>query len=98
MKLLRYGPPGQEKPGILDREGRIRDLSGTVSDIGPEAISPTSLDKLRRIDPATLPAVAGTPRIGPCVARVPTLVCVGINSCVPTIVTGTTGTPHSSAR
>ncbi|HKX09293.1 MAG TPA: fumarylacetoacetate hydrolase family protein [Stellaceae bacterium] len=79
MKLLRYGPAGQEKPGILDRDGRIRDLSGTVSDIGPEAISPASLDKLRRVDPGTLPAVAGTPRIGPCVARVPKLVCVGLN-------------------
>ena len=79
MKLLRFGPSGQEKPGILDRDGRIRDLSGTVSDIGPDAISPASLDKLRRIDPATLPAVAGTPRIGPCVARVSKLLCVGLN-------------------
>ena len=79
MKLLRFGPMGQEKPGILDRDGRIRDLSGTVSDIGPEAISPASLDKLRRMDPATLPAVTGTPRIGPCVARVSKLLCVGLN-------------------
>ena len=58
MKLLRYGPAGHEKPGILDRDGRVRDLSGTVSDIGPDAISPSSLDKIRRLDPATLPAVA----------------------------------------
>jgi 2-keto-4-pentenoate hydratase/2-oxohepta-3-ene-1,7-dioic acid hydratase in catechol pathway len=79
MKLLRYGPVSQEKPGILDRDGRIRDLSGTVSDIGPDAISPANLDKLRRIDPATLPAVTGTPRIGACVARVSKLVCVGLN-------------------
>ncbi|HVM81655.1 MAG TPA: fumarylacetoacetate hydrolase family protein [Stellaceae bacterium] len=79
MKLLRYGPPGQEKPAILDRDGRIRDLSGVVSDIGPEALAPASLDKLRRLDPATLPAVTGTPRLGPCVARVPKLVCVGLN-------------------
>jgi 2-keto-4-pentenoate hydratase/2-oxohepta-3-ene-1,7-dioic acid hydratase in catechol pathway len=79
MKLLRFGPAGQEKPGILDRDGRIRDLSGTVSDIGPDAISPAGLDKLRRIDPATLPAVTGTPRIGPCVARVSKLLCVGLN-------------------
>jgi 2-keto-4-pentenoate hydratase/2-oxohepta-3-ene-1,7-dioic acid hydratase in catechol pathway len=79
MKLLRFGPAGQEKPGILDRDGRIRDLSGTVSDIGPDAISPASLDKLRRFDPATLPAVTGTPRIGPCVARVSKLLCVGLN-------------------
>jgi len=79
MKLLRYGPPGQEKPGILDRDGRIRDLSGVVSDIGPETLAPASLDKLRRLDAATLPAVTGTPRLGPCVARVPKVVCVGLN-------------------
>jgi 2-keto-4-pentenoate hydratase/2-oxohepta-3-ene-1,7-dioic acid hydratase in catechol pathway len=79
MKLLRYGPPGQEKPGILDREGRIRDLSGAIPDIGPDTISPAALDKLRQLDPAKLPAVTGNPRIGPCVARVPKLVCVGLN-------------------
>jgi len=79
MKLLRYGPPGQEKPGILDREGRIRDLSGAIPDIGPETISPAALEKLRQLDPAKLPAVSGNPRIGPCVARVPKLVCVGLN-------------------
>src|SRR5579862_3400121 len=62
MKLLRYGPPGQEKPGILDRDGRIRDLSGAVSDIGPETLAPTALEKLRKLDPASLPAVTGTPR------------------------------------
>jgi 2-keto-4-pentenoate hydratase/2-oxohepta-3-ene-1,7-dioic acid hydratase in catechol pathway len=79
MKLLRYGPLGQEKPGILDRDGRIRDLSGVISDIGPETLAPASLDKLRRLDPATLPAVTGTPRLGACVGRVPKLVCVGLN-------------------
>jgi ureidoglycolate lyase len=79
MKLLRYGPPGQEKPGILDRDGRIRDLSGAVSDIGPETLAPVSLDKLRKLDPGKLPAISGTPRIGPCVARVPKLLCVGLN-------------------
>ena len=79
MKLLRYGPLGQEKPGILDRDGRIRDLSGAVSDIGPETLSPAALDKLRKLDPASLPAVSGTPRIGPCVGRISKLVCVGLN-------------------
>jgi len=79
MKLLRYGPPGQEKPGILDRDGRIRDLSGAVSDIGPETLAPAALDKLRKLDPASLPAVAGTPRIGSCVGRISKLVCVGLN-------------------
>lgn len=79
MKLLRYGPPGQEKPGILDRDGRIRDLSGAVSDIGPETLAPAALEKLRKLDPASLPAVTGTPRIGPCVGRISKLVCVGLN-------------------
>lgn len=79
MKLLRYGPPGHEKPGILDRDGRIRDLSGAVSDIGPETLAPAALEKLRKLDPASLPAVTGTPRIGPCVGRISKLVCVGLN-------------------
>ncbi len=79
MKLLRYGPPGQEKPGILDRDGRIRDLSGAVSDIGPETLAPAALDKLRKLDPASLPAITGTPRIGACVGRISKLICVGLN-------------------
>jgi len=54
MKLLRYGPAGQEKPGLLDRDGKIRDLSGTVGDIDGAALAPASLDRLRRLDPATL--------------------------------------------
>jgi 2-keto-4-pentenoate hydratase/2-oxohepta-3-ene-1,7-dioic acid hydratase in catechol pathway len=79
MKLLRYGPEGQEKPGLLDRDGHIRDLSGIVADIGPEALSPAALDRLRAIDPASLPAVSGNPRLGPCVTGVSKLVCVGLN-------------------
>jgi ureidoglycolate lyase len=79
MKLLRYGPRGQEKPGMLDRDGQIRDLSGVVRDIGPEALAPASLDKLRQINPASLPVVSGNPRLGPCVGNVSKLVCVGLN-------------------
>ncbi|HXP29665.1 MAG TPA: fumarylacetoacetate hydrolase family protein [Stellaceae bacterium] len=79
MKLLRYGPRGQEKPGLLDRDGKIRDLSGTISDVTPEVLAPAALDRLRRLDPAKLPLVSGTPRIGPCVAQVSKLVCVGLN-------------------
>jgi 2-keto-4-pentenoate hydratase/2-oxohepta-3-ene-1,7-dioic acid hydratase in catechol pathway len=79
MKLLRYGPAGQEKPGLLDRDGKIRDVSSVVQDIGPETLEPASLQKLRGIDPASLPAVSGEPRIGPCVGRVPKIVCVGLN-------------------
>jgi len=79
MKLLRYGPAGQEKPGLLDRDGKIRDLSGAVRDIDGEALSPTSLDRLRRLDPATLPLVSGTPRLGPCVGSVSKIVAIGLN-------------------
>ena len=79
MKLLRYGPPGQEKPGLLDRDGKIRDLSGTVRDIDGEALSPAALDRLRRLDPASLPLVAGSPRLGPCVANVSKIVAIGLN-------------------
>ena len=70
MKLLRYGPAGQEKPGLLDRDGKIRDLSGVVRDIDGETLAPASLDRLRRLDPAACRWCPGTPRLGPCVARV----------------------------
>src|SRR5258708_12049770 len=78
MKLLRYGPAGQEKPGLLDRHGKIRDLSGAVRDIDGEALSPASLDRLRRLDPATLPLVPDT-RLGPCVGSVSKIVAIGLN-------------------
>ena len=79
MKLLRYGPAGQEKPGLLDRDGKIRDLSGTVRDIDGEALSPAALDRLRRLDPASLPLVAGSPRLGPCVGHVSKVLAIGLN-------------------
>jgi 2-keto-4-pentenoate hydratase/2-oxohepta-3-ene-1,7-dioic acid hydratase in catechol pathway len=79
MKLLRYGMPGQEKPGLLDRDGKIRDLSAVVRDIDGAALSPASLDRLRRLDPATLPLVAGEPRLGPCVANISKIVAIGLN-------------------
>ena len=79
MKLLRYGPPGEEKPGILDTDGAIRDLSGHVGDITGETIGAESLARLRGIDPASLPAVAGRPRIGPCVGNVGKFVAIGLN-------------------
>ena len=79
MKLLRYGPPGQEKPGLLDADGRIRDLSAHVDDIAGAALLPDGLDRLRSIDPATLPLVEGNPRLGPCVGRVGKMVCIGLN-------------------
>ena len=79
MKLLRYGPRGQEKPGLLDRDGQIRDLSGAIRDITPETLAPASLDKLRQLNPGSLPVVSGSPRLGPCVGNVSKLVCVGLN-------------------
>ena len=79
MKLLRYGPPGEEKPGILDGGGAIRDLSGHVGDITGETIGAESLARLRQIDPASLPKVAGRPRIGPCVGNVGKFVAIGLN-------------------
>jgi ureidoglycolate lyase len=79
MKLLRYGPKGQEKPGVVDAEGNIRDLSTHIDDIAGDALSDASLARLRAIDPATLPVVHGEPRIGACVGRVGKMVCIGLN-------------------
>ncbi len=79
MRLLRHGAVGAEKPGLLDAEGRIRDLSGHIDDITPETVSPGGLARLAKIDPASLPLVSGSPRIGPPLARVPNLICIGLN-------------------
>jgi 2-keto-4-pentenoate hydratase/2-oxohepta-3-ene-1,7-dioic acid hydratase in catechol pathway len=79
MKLLRYGPKGQEKPGMLDTAGKLRDLSATIADVNPETLAPAALDKLRKLDPASLPLVAGTPRLGACLTQIPKIVCVGLN-------------------
>lgn len=79
MKLLRYGAVGQERPGLLDRDGRIRDLGGIVADIDGDTVSPAALDRLRAVDPETLPLVDGDPRLGPCVARPGKFICIGLN-------------------
>lgn len=79
MKLLRYGPPGREQPGLLDLEGRIHDLTGHVSDIDGEALAPDSPAWLRALDPATLPLAEGDPRLGCPVARIGKLIAVGLN-------------------
>jgi ureidoglycolate lyase len=79
MKLLRYGPAGQEKPGLLDAGGTLRDLSGHVPDVSGTVLEKSTLVRLASIDPATLPAVSGDPRIGPCVGQVSKYVCVGLN-------------------
>src|SRR5882672_12731356 len=79
MKLLRYGPAGQEKPGLLDASGAIRDLSGVVDDIAGDVLLPSSLARLKSVDPNTLPSVPGRPRLGPCVGRVRKMVGVALN-------------------
>ena len=79
MKLLRYGPIGAEKPGLLDPEGHIRDLSAVVRDIDGFALSPASLKMLAAYDWKVLPKVEGTPRIGACVARPVNFICIGLN-------------------
>jgi 2-keto-4-pentenoate hydratase/2-oxohepta-3-ene-1,7-dioic acid hydratase in catechol pathway len=79
MKLLRYGDPGSEKPGLLDSSGTIHDLSGVVPDIARGTLLPESLDKLRKLDPNSLPRVNGNPRLGPCVGGVGKFICIGLN-------------------
>jgi hypothetical protein len=79
MKLLRYGPKGSEKPGLLDADGKIRDLSGHVADITGAELSPASLKKLAAIDPKSLPLVEGSPRYGVPVSGVSKFIAVGLN-------------------
>jgi len=79
MKLLRYGPAGQEKPGILDAAGAIRDLSGVIPDITGDVLSPAALAKIAALDVNSLPKVAGNPRIGSPVTGMKNLICIGLN-------------------
>lgn len=79
MKLLRYGQPSQEKPGILDTDGALRDLSGVISDLDAATIAGGGLGKLKDVDPSSLPKVDGSPRIGACVGGMGKVVCIGLN-------------------
>ncbi len=79
MKLLRYGPMGQEKPGLLDATGTIRDLSGVVGDIAGATLSDEGLERLGRIDAASLPVVDASLRLGPCVGGTGKVICIGLN-------------------
>ncbi|MGQ5835599.1 fumarylacetoacetate hydrolase family protein [Serratia sp. IR-2025] len=79
MKLLRYGQPGQERPGMLDAQGRLRDLSQHIADVGGTALLPSSLAKLRALDSAALPLVEGQPRLGACVGGIGKFICIGLN-------------------
>ncbi len=79
MKLLRHGPSGKERPGMLDASGTVRDLSGVIPDLAGEALSPAGLAKLSALNPASLPAVPPGARIGPPVSGMKNLVCIGLN-------------------
>lgn len=94
MKLLRYGPVGQEKPGLLDASGAIRDLSGVVKDINGDVLGADGLAKLKGIDISKLPTVSGTPRLGPCVTGVGKFICIGLNYSDHAAETGATVPPE----
>lgn len=79
MKLLRYGSVGKEKPGLLDQDGSIRDLSSVINDIDGETLSPRSIEQLSGIEPESLPTVTDEPRLGTCVGNIGKLVCIGLN-------------------
>jgi 2,4-diketo-3-deoxy-L-fuconate hydrolase len=79
MKLVRYGNPGREKPGLIDDDGKLRDLSSVVPDIGPEQLGQVGLTRIRKANPAKLPAVRGNPRFGCPIARVPKFIAIGLN-------------------
>jgi len=79
MKLVRYGPAGNEKPGLIDGEGRLRDLSRKVADLGGDALAPANLKLLAKLNPAKLALVKGRPRLGPCIAMPSKFVAIGLN-------------------
>jgi len=79
MKLVRYGKPGKEKPGLIDQEGKLRDLSGVIKDIGPEQLGDAALAKLRKLKTANLPLVKGAPRLGSPVSGVSKFIAIGLN-------------------
>ncbi|MFN3890687.1 MAG: fumarylacetoacetate hydrolase family protein [Beijerinckiaceae bacterium] len=79
MKLVRYGEPGRERPGLIDANGAIRDLSGLVQDLSGESLSPATLARIRSADPNTLPLVQGSPRLGPCVGKPGNFIAIGLN-------------------
>ncbi|KAA0020664.1 fumarylacetoacetate hydrolase family protein [Salinicola corii] len=79
MKLLRHGPKGQEKPGLVDANGTVRDLSGQIDDIAGDVLSDSGLARLAQIDTASLPEVSADTRLGPCVGRVGKFICIGLN-------------------
>jgi len=79
MKLVRYGNPGKEKPGIIDTEGKLRDLSAVIKDVGPDQLSDAALAKLQKIKVEKLPLVRGKPRLGSPVSSVGKFIAIGLN-------------------
>ncbi|MDH5797129.1 MAG: fumarylacetoacetate hydrolase family protein [Paracoccaceae bacterium] len=79
MKFVRFGPKGSEKPGMIDNNGDIRDISGMVDDLGGDTVSLESLDRFRHFDPASLPHADSSSRIGSCISHVPNFYCIGLN-------------------
>jgi 2-keto-4-pentenoate hydratase/2-oxohepta-3-ene-1,7-dioic acid hydratase in catechol pathway len=94
MKLLRYGAPGQEKPGLVDNDGTMRDLSQIVHDIDGTTLLPENLARLAKIDPKTLPVIQGNPRLGACVANIGKFICIGLNYADHAAETGATVPPE----
>ena len=79
MKLIRYGEPNQERPGLFDNFGKLRDLSQVIPDLTGEYLLPDSIQRLRELDVNGLPEVNGNPRIGPCVNQIRKFICIGLN-------------------
>src|SRR3982074_1365782 len=96
MKLVRYGAIGQEKPGLIDKSGQLRDLSDHVRDLNGEAYAPASLAKLAGLDPAKLPAIDGKPRLGPPVTGISKFVAIGLNYVDHAKETGSANSPRPS--
>ena len=79
MKLVRYGEPGRERPGLIDANGAVRDLTGLVQDLSGDSLSPATMARIRAADPASLPLVQGPQRLGPCVGRPGNFIAIGLN-------------------
>jgi 2,4-diketo-3-deoxy-L-fuconate hydrolase len=94
MKLARYGPAGQERPALVDQDGRLRDLSGHIRDVCGDTIRPDNLAALAALDAASLPLVEGEPRIGPCVGSIGKFLCIGLNYSDHAAETGATVPPE----
>jgi 2-keto-4-pentenoate hydratase/2-oxohepta-3-ene-1,7-dioic acid hydratase in catechol pathway len=94
MKLLRYGPLGSEKPGILDDAGMIRDLSSVIGDVDSSTLNDKALQKLRDLNISNLPTVSGEPRIGACVGNIGKMICIGLNYSDHAAETGATPPPE----